>query len=48
LKRAGQQAATAEILKVIARSPGDVQPVLEAVAEQTNRLVAALPRQSCP
>src|SRR5262245_53948495 len=34
-----QQAATAEILKVIAASPGDVQPVLEAVAVQTNRLV---------
>jgi len=37
-----QQAATAEILKVIASSPGDVQPVLEAVAEQTNRLVGGL------
>jgi len=37
-----QQAATAKILKVIASSPGDVQPVLEAVAEQTNRLVGGL------
>ena len=27
-----QQAATAEILKIIASSPSDVQPVLEAVA----------------
>src|SRR5215510_16403244 len=33
------QATTAEILKVIAASPGDVQPVLEAAAVQTNRLV---------
>ena len=37
-----QQAATAKILKVIASFPGDVQPVLEAVAEQTNRLVGGL------
>jgi GAF domain-containing protein len=37
-----QQAATAEILRVIAGSPGDVQPILEAVAKQTNRLVSGL------
>jgi len=37
-----QQAATAKILKVIASSPGDVQPVLEAVAEQANRLVGGV------
>src|SRR6476620_10646545 len=37
-----QQAATAEILKVIARSPNDVQPVFDAIAEQSNRLLKAL------
>jgi GAF domain-containing protein len=36
-----QQAATAEILKVIASSPDDVQPVLEAVAERAMRLLDA-------
>ena len=36
-----QQAATAEILKVIASSPDDVQPVLEAVAERTMSLLDA-------
>ena len=36
-----QQAATAEILKVIASSPDDVQPVLEAVAERTMVLLDA-------
>src|SRR6478752_1593988 len=36
-----QQAATAEILKVIASSPNDVQPVLEAVAERAMSLLDA-------
>src|SRR5947208_469004 len=34
-----QQVATAEILKVIASSPSDVQPVFEAVAHSANRLI---------
>ena len=42
LKDAREQlAATAEILKVIASSPDDVQPVLEAVAERAMRLLDA-------
>ena len=36
-----QQAATAEILKVIASSPDDVQPVVEAVAERAMSLLDA-------
>ena len=34
-----QQAATAEILKVIASSPSDVQPVFEAIAHSAKRLI---------
>jgi two-component system NtrC family sensor kinase len=34
-----QQAATAQILKVIARSPDDVQQVFEAIASSANRLL---------
>src|SRR4051794_1713408 len=34
-----QQAATTEILKVIASSPSDVQPVFEAIASSANRLL---------
>jgi GAF domain-containing protein len=37
-----RQTATADILKVIARSPDDVQPVFEAIAERSNRLVNGL------
>jgi two-component system NtrC family sensor kinase len=37
-----RQTATADILKVIASSPDDVQPVFEAIAERSNRLVDGL------
>ena len=37
-----QQAATAEILKVIASSPDDVQPVFEAIVANADRLIGGL------
>ena len=37
-----RQTATADILKVIASCPSDTQPVFEAIAERSNRLVNGL------
>jgi two-component system, NtrC family, sensor kinase len=37
-----RQTATADILKVIASSPSDVQPVFQAIAERSNRLIDGL------
>ena len=41
-KRWSGRRRTADILKVIASSPSDVQPVFEAIAERSNRLIDGL------
>ena len=37
-----RQTATADILRVIANSPSDVQPVFDAIAERSNHLIGGL------
>src|SRR6187431_2341893 len=37
-----QQAATAEILRVIASSPDDVQPVFDAIASSSKQLIGGI------
>jgi hypothetical protein len=37
-----REAATAEILRVIASSPANVGPIFEAIAERSNKLVSGL------
>jgi len=39
-----QQAATSEILRVMSASPTDIQPVMDAVAEQAASLCHSPPR----
>ena len=41
-----RQTATAEILKVIASSPSDVQPVFEAIAASAKRLIGGFSARS--